>query len=162
VIADPGPAPASPDDGRQSERALLVRRGTLRLLAALDLFALPEVTVRTGRRADLMAVSRTSEIWIVEIKSSVEDFRADKKWPEYRAFCDRFFFATLPDVPDSLFPGDAGLIVADGYGGAILREAPAQLLAAARRKELLTRLARVGAARLSLLADQGLKLPDTF
>jgi hypothetical protein len=149
-------------DGRQSERALLIRKGALRLLASLDLFALPEVTVRSGRRADLMAVSRTSEIWIIEIKSSVEDFRADKKWPDYRDFSDRFFFATLPDVPEAIFPEDTGLIVADGYGGAIIREAASHPLPAARRKELLTRLSRLGAARMAALADAGLRLPDEF
>jgi hypothetical protein len=143
-------------DGRQSDRALAIRRGVLRLLASLDMFALPEVTVKSGRRADLMAVSRTSGVWIIEIKSSVEDFRADRKWPEYRAFCDRFFFATLPDVPDAIFPEDAGLIVADGYGGAVLREAPTHPVAAARRKELLTRMARLGAARLAALSDPAL------
>jgi hypothetical protein len=149
-----------PTDGRQSERALLARRGALRLLESLDLHALPEVTLRSGRRADLLAAGRTGELWIVEVKSSVEDFRTDRKWPEYRAFCDRLFFATLPDVPPEIFPEDAGLIVADGYGGAVLRDAPTHLLAAARRKELLTRLARLGAARLSALADPGLGIPD--
>jgi hypothetical protein len=150
----------APVDGRQSERALLVRRGVLRLLASLDLYALPEVTLRSGRRADLLAALRTGELWIIEIKSSVEDFRADRKWPEYRDFSDRFFFATLPDVPEAIFPGDAGLIVADGYGGAVLREAPLHSLAAARRKELLARLARLGAARLAALADPGLMVPE--
>jgi hypothetical protein len=148
------------EDGRQSDRALQIRKGTLRLLASLDLFALPEVTVRSGRRADLMAVSRVSGIWIVEIKSSVEDFRTDRKWPEYRAFSDCFYFATLPDVPETIFPVEAGLIVADGYGGAVIREAPSHPLAPARRKELLTRMARLGAARLASLADPGLMVPD--
>lgn len=149
-----------PEDGRQSGRALAVRRGCLRLLAALDFYALPEVTLRSGRRADLVAVSRTGDIWIIEIKSSREDLRADRKWPEYRAFCDRLFFATLPDVDAALFPEDAGLIVADGYGGAVLREAPAHPVPAATRKTLLVRLARIGAAQLSALADPGLRVPD--
>jgi hypothetical protein len=154
------PGPAAPEDRRQSARALLVRRGALRLLAALDLYALPEVTLRSGRRADLAAVARTGEIWIVEIKSSRADLLADRKWPDYRAFCDRLFFATLPDVDEALFPADAGLIVADGYGGAILRDAPAHPLPAATRKALLTRMARLGAARLSALADPGFTLPE--
>jgi hypothetical protein len=149
-----------PVDRRQSERALQVRKGVLRLLAARDLYALPEVTVRSGRRADVMAVSRMSEIWIIEIKSSIADFRADRKWPEYRGFCDRFFFATLSDVPEEIFPQDAGLIVADGYGGAVIRDAPAHPLASARRKELLTRLARLGAARLAALADPAFTAPE--
>jgi hypothetical protein len=149
-----------PEDGRQSERALAVRRGALRLLAALDLYALPEVTLRSGRRADLCAASRTGEIWIVEIKSSRADLMADRKWPEYRLFCDRLFFATLPDVEEALFPEDAGLIVADAFGGAILRGAPLHPLAAATRKALLARLARLGAARLAALADPALTVAD--
>jgi hypothetical protein len=150
----------APTDGRQSERALLIRKGTLRLLASLDLYALPEVTVRSGRRADLMAVSRTGDIWIVEIKSSVTDFRVDRKWPEYRLFADRFCFATLPDVPQDIFPDNAGLIVADGYSGALVREPQVHTLAAARRKELLGRMARLGGARLAALADPGLIIRD--
>jgi hypothetical protein len=149
-----------PTDGRQSERALLVRRGVLRLLASLDFYALPEVTLRSGRRADLVAVSRTGEIWIVEIKSSVMDLRADRKWPEYRPFCDQLHFATLPDVDPAIFPEDAGLIVADGYGGHVLRGAPVHPLPAASRKALLARLSRLGAARLSQLADPGLTVPE--
>jgi hypothetical protein len=149
-----------PEDGRQSERALAVRKGTLRLLASLDLYALPEVTLRSGRRADICAVSRAGEIWIVEIKSSRADLMADRKWPEYRAFCDRLFFSTLPDVDPALFPEDAGLIVADAFGGEIQRGAPLEPLPAATRKALLTRLSRLGAARLAALADPGLLIPN--
>ncbi len=152
----------APTDGRQSERALLVRKGTLRLLAALDLYALPEVTVRSGRRADLMAASRTGEIWIVEIKSSVADFQADRKWPEYRMFCDRLCFAAPPDMPEGIFPADAGLIVADSYGGALIRDPPSHPLAAARRKDLLGRMARLGGMRLAALSDPDLMVPDEF
>jgi hypothetical protein len=149
-----------PIDGRQSERALLIRKGTLRLLASLDCYAMPEVTLRSGRRADLMAVTRTGEIWILEVKSSKADFMADRKWPEYRLFCDRFFFATLPDVDEALFPRDAGLIVADGYGAHVVHDAPAHPLSAATRKALLVRMARTGAARLAQFADPGLYVPD--
>lgn len=141
-----------PDDKRQSERAFAIRRGTLRLLAALDCFALPEVTLVSGRRADLLGVSRAGEILIIEIKSSREDFRVDRKWPEYRAFCDRLFFAPAPDVDEALFPLDAGLIIADAFSGAVLREAPVHPLAAATRKALLTRVSRLGAARLTALS----------
>jgi hypothetical protein len=147
-------------DGRQSERALAIRRGVLRLLAAYDFFAMPELSLKSGRRADLIAISRTSEIWIIEIKSSREDLRADRKWPEYRAYCDRLFFATLPDVDETLFPADAGLMVADAFGGAILREAPLHPLPAGTRKALLTRISRVGAARISALMDPDFRLPE--
>jgi hypothetical protein len=149
-------------DGRQSERALAIRRGTLRLLATLDLFGLPEVTLASGRRADVVAVSRSGEIWIVEIKSSKEDLRADTKWPEYQAFCDRLFFAAAQDVDEALFPDDAGLIIADTFGGVMVREAPLQPLPAATRKALLIRLSRLGAARLTSLTDPGLSIPEQF
>jgi hypothetical protein len=149
-----------PPDRRQSERALLIRKGALRLLASLDHYALPEVTLRSGRRADLLAVSPGGELWIIEIKSSRADLAADRKWPEYRAFCDRLFFATSPDVGEAPFPADAGLIIADGYGGMVVRDAPLHPLAAATRKALLVRLARLGAARMSALADPGLRVPD--
>ncbi len=151
---------AVPEDGRQSERALAIRRGTVRLLASLDLFALPEVTLANGRRADLVAVSRAGFIWIIEIKTSREDLRVDQKWPEYHPFCDRLFFATLPDVDAALFPRHAGLIIADAFGGEVIREAPLHPLASATRKALLVRLARMGAARLTGLADPALTIPE--
>ena len=71
-----------------------------------------------------MALGGDGEIWIVEIKSSVEDFRSDRKWPDYRMHCDRLFFATCADVPLDIFPLDAGLILADGFGAELVREAP--------------------------------------
>ncbi len=72
----------------------------------------------------MIALCGAGRLTIVEIKSSVADFRADRKWPDYRDFCDRFFFAIPDDVPEDLIPEDCGLIVADAYGAAIIREAP--------------------------------------
>jgi hypothetical protein len=147
--------PADPlADGRQSARALAIRRGTMRLLAQRGLCALPEVTLGSGRRADLLAIDAAGAISIIEIKSSLADLAADRKWPAYRDHCDALFFATAPDVPADAFPGDAGLIIADAFGGAIVRDAPAHgSLAPARRKTLLILAARLGAARLGMLAD---------
>lgn len=139
-------------DGRQSDRALLVRRGVQRLLSDLRLSMVPELSLASGRRADLVALSGTGEIWIVEIKSSVEDFRSDHKWHDYRQHCDRFFFATHSAVPAELFPQDCGLIIADEWSGHLMREAPEQRLAAATRKAMLLRFARAAADRL-LLAE---------
>lgn len=139
-------------DGRQSERAMMVRRGVQRLFADLRLSMVPELALASGRRADLVALAGSGEIWIVEIKSSVEDFRSDTKWPEYRQHCDRLFFATHSGVPMELFPPDCGLIVADGWSGHLLREAPEHRLAAATRKAMLLRFARAAADRL-LLAE---------
>lgn len=136
------------EDGRQSQRALDVRRGVQRLLMRMGHSMLPEVTLATGRRADLMALTAKGEFWIIEIKSSIEDLKVDRKWPEYRTFCDRLFFATLADVPMEIFPTDCGFIVSDSYGAEILREAPVHSLSPASRKALLLRFARSGAQRL--------------
>jgi hypothetical protein len=121
--------------------------------------AIPELPLATGRRADLVALTRKGDIWIVEIKSSVEDFRTDRKWPEYRLFCDRFFFATHPEVPAAIFPAEAGFILSDGYGAEMLREAPEHRLAAAARKALTLRIARAGAARLTAAEMAGVAVP---
>ncbi len=135
-------------DGRQSERAMLVRRGVQRLLVEMGAQVLPELSLATGRRADLVALTRTGDIWIIEIKSSIEDFRVDRKWPDYRLHCDRFFFATHPGVPADIFPDECGFILSDGYGAEVMREAPEHRIAAATRKALMLRIARAGAARL--------------
>ena len=140
-------------DRRQSDAALAVCLGTRRLLASHGFASLPEVTLANGRRADILGLGPDGEIWIVEVKSSVADFRADGKWPEYRDFCDRLFFAVHPDFPLAILPEAAGLIVADAYGAAILRDAPEHRLAGARRKAVTLRLAHAAAGRLHLLAD---------
>jgi hypothetical protein len=135
-------------DGRQSDRAMMVRRGVQRLFSELRLSMVPELGLASGRRADLVALSGNGEIWIVEIKSSVEDFRSDRKWPDYRKHCDRLFFATHSGVPETLFPQDCGLILSDGWSAHLLREAPEHRLAAATRKAVLLRYARAAADRL--------------
>ncbi len=142
-----------PPDGRQSAVALAVARGTTRLLASLGLTAVSELHLASGRRADLVALGRDGELWIVEIKSSIEDFRADHKWPDYRLHCDRLFFATALHVPIDIFPPDAGLILADAFGGSLLRDAPEHRLAAATRRSMTLRFARAAASRLHALAD---------
>jgi hypothetical protein len=142
-----------PADGRQSPTALAVARGTQRMLRALGLACVWELPLASGRRADLVALGRDGEIWIVEIKSSIEDFRVDQKWPDYRLHCDRLFFATAAHVPLEIFPQDAGLIVADAYGAALVREAPAHRLHASTRKSMTLCFARAAALRLQALAD---------
>jgi hypothetical protein len=140
-------------DGRQSATALAVARGVRRLLRSLGYSTLPEVSLASGRRADLVAVGADGSIHIVEIKSCVADFRADQKWPDYRAHCDKLYFAIPQDMPQELLPPDAGLIVADAYGAMVLREAPDHRLAPATRRAMLLRFAQVGADRLHDLAD---------
>jgi hypothetical protein len=123
------------------------------MLALRGFRTVPELSLADGRRADLAAVDSAGEIWIVEIKSSIEDFRSDAKWPDYRAWCDRLLFAVTPDFPTEVLPEDCGLILADRYGGEIVREAPEHRLAGARRKAIMLRFARVAAGRLMTLAD---------
>ena len=140
-------------DGRQSPTATAVARGTSRLLRSLGFSCVPELPLTSGRRADLVALGADGEIWIVEIKSSIEDFRVDQKWPEYRWHCDRLFFATPANVPLAIFPDDAGLILADGYGAELVRAAPEHRLTGATRRSMLVRYGRAAALRLQALAD---------
>jgi len=144
---------AVPVDGRQSDTALAVARGTTRFLASLGFSTLSEVQLPSGRRADLVAVNVKGDIWIIEIKSSRNDLRADLKWMEYRAHCDRLFFAFTQDLPCEIFPTDTGLIVADAYGAYLHCEAPEHRLSAATRKAMLLRFALTGANRLNRLID---------
>ncbi len=141
---------------RDYEQAATVCRGASRLLHALGFAAIAELPLASGRRADLIALGDNGEFWIVEVKSCIADFRSDRKWQEYRLYCDRFLFAVAPDFPATILPVDAGLIVADSYGGTLVREAPPHPLTAARRKALLTRFGRAAAARLAAKNDPGL------
>jgi hypothetical protein len=142
-----------PVDGRQSETALAVARGTARLLHAHGFSVVSELPLPSGRRADLTALNSAGEIWIVEIKSSVADFRADRKWQDYRAHCDRLFFATSLDVPCDIFPPDTGLIVADAFGAEFKCHAPEHRLSAATRKSMMLIYGRAAAMRLQSLVD---------
>ena len=129
------------------ETTLGVTRGAARLLADMGYAPLLEVGLPNGRRADVMALGRKGDIVIVEVKSGPEDYRVDRKWPEYRPFCDAFFFAVGPEFPQSLLPDHPGLIVADGFGGAVVRDAPLASLAPARRKALTIAFGRLAAMR---------------
>jgi hypothetical protein len=140
-------------DGRQSPIALEIQRGVVRLLTSHAIACVPEFSLPNQRRADLITLSGDGEVWIVEIKSCPNDFRTDNKWLEYQDYCDRLFFAVRPDFPTEVLPSDAGLILADNYGGEIVRKTDAGRLAAARRKAITLRFARAAAVRLSALHD---------
>jgi len=137
----------------ETPSATAVARGTTRLLLALGCTTVCELRLPSGRRADIVALGRSGELWIVEIKSSIEDFRADRKWTDYRAHCDRLFFATRSDVPLEIFPETTGLIVADQFGGQLIREAPEHRIPAATRRAMTLRFARAAAYRLQALLD---------
>jgi hypothetical protein len=142
-----------PVDRRQSETALAIARGTARLLRSLGFSCISELPLPSGRRADLVALNERGEIWIVEIKSSVEDLRADQKWQDYRAHCDRLFFAFTQDLPCEIFPEQTGLIVADAYGAHMHCEAPEHRLPAPTRKLMTVRFAMAAAQRINRLVD---------
>ena len=124
-----------------------VTRGAARLLIDLGYAPLAEVTLPNGRRADLMALSPKGELAIIEVKSGIDDYRVDRKWHEYMPYCDRFAFAVAPEFPREILPEEPGLLVCDGFGGAVLREAPVSPLAPARRKALTIAFARMAAMR---------------
>jgi hypothetical protein len=127
--------------------AQALMRGAARLLWNLGYSAIPEFILPDGRRADLAAVGRKGEITIIEVKSGVADFKADNKWTDYAGYCDRFYFAVSERFPHDLIPAETGLIIADGFGGAIVRDSDEMKLAPARRKALTLRFARVAADR---------------
>ena len=134
-----------------------VCRGAGRLLRAHSFAVVNELSLANGRRADIVALSPAGDIWIVEVKSCLEDLRVDDKWPEYREFSDALFFAVAPGFPIEVLPADTGLILADRYGAEIVRQAPETRLAAARRKAMTLRFARAAAFSLQALADPGLE-----
>jgi hypothetical protein len=129
------------------ETTASVTRGAARLLVDMGYAPLLEVGLPNGRRADVMALGRKGDIVICEVKSGPEDYRVDRKWPEYAPFCDAFFFAVAAEFPQTLLPDHPGLIVADGFGGAVIRDAPSTPLAPARRKALTLAFARLAAQR---------------
>lgn len=138
---------------RFDESTAALTRGAARLFAALGQHVLREVPLPNGRRADLLALSSDDRLTIVEVKSGVADFRRDRKWPEYRSFCDGLVFAIPADFPLALIPDQVGVAVVDREGGALLRAPILQPLPAARRKALIGRFARLAAARLEALLD---------
>lgn len=128
-------------------------RGVGRALTAAGQTVLAELPLGNGRRADLAALDSAGMIVLVEVKSCRADFLADRKWQEYLAYCDRFYFAVASDFPLAVLPPEEGLILADRFGGEIVREAPFRPLSAARRKAMLIRFGRAAAGRLHGLLD---------
>lgn len=135
-------------DARQSATAAGIQRGVCRALRTLGHAVVTELALANGRRADVVGLSPGGDIWIVEIKSCLTDFQTDGKWPEYRPFCDRLYFAVAPDFPCQVLPGEAGLILADRYGAEMVREPLEERLSASRRKAMLLSFAHAAALRL--------------
>ena len=133
-----------------------ITRGAGRLLSDLGYDWLREFRLTTGRRVDLIGVNRRGAFAFIEVKSSLADFRADGKWRDYLDWCDRFYFAVAAEFPAGVLPAEQGLIVADGFGAVIVREAAPAQLHPSRRKALTLRFARKAARRLNLMQDEAL------
>jgi len=138
--------------GRDGLAALLAR-GVARALAQHGIATVSEFTLRSGRRVDVIGIDGSGQVTVVEIKTCVEDFRADGKWLDYLEYCDRFLFAVPAPFPREILPADCGLMVADPYGAVILREPPLRRLDPSRRRAQMIRFARVAARRLNRLID---------
>lgn len=128
-------------------------RGVARALRGFDFVSVAEFVPAPGLRVDVMALGPKGEIWVIECKSGLPDFAADRKWQGYLEWCDRFFWAVDADFPVEVLPDDTGLILADGYGAEILRTGPQVPLPAARRRVLVQKFARHAALRLQALTD---------
>jgi len=133
--------------------AALLSRGVCRALDQLGYASLVEFPLTNGRRADVLGLGKAGDLLIVEIKSSVADFRADHKWTTYRDFADRLYFAVPAHFPQALIPEECGLMLADQFDAALLREACTAPLNPNRRRALTLRFARIAAARLRRSLD---------
>lgn len=134
-------------------RARAVARGICRLFARNDIWAIAEMPLRNGRRADLMGIDPRGQVVIVEIKTARGDLLGDGKWPDYLDFCDRFYWGLPPELDRGCLEGVdfrpecCGVIVGDEYDAEIVRPAPSHPLASARRKVEVERLARAALRR---------------
>lgn len=142
----------------RTDLTLAVTRGARRFLVSEGYATVCEVSLANGRRADIVGLAENGGIVIVEVKSSIADFRADDKWEEYRAFCDALYFAVPPQFPRNLIAKSCGLIVGDAYEATKLREAEAHPLNPPRRKAMILRLGLIAGRRLHRLEDPGFGL----
>lgn len=142
---------ASPLDGLMPGQ--LLARGVARHLVSHGFACLEEFVPARGLRVDVIALGPKGEIWVVECKSSRADFTSDTKWEGYLEWCDRFFWAVDDAFPTELLPEESGLILADAYDAEILRMAPEEKLAGARRKAMVQKFATHAARRLHSLRD---------
>ncbi|MCG7492927.1 MmcB family DNA repair protein [Thalassobius sp. Cn5-15] len=138
---------------QQMQPGQLLARGVARALRGYGFASIEEFVPSRGLRVDVMGLGPKGEIWIIECKSSRADFQSDSKWQGYLEFCDRYFWAVDADFPTELLPDETGLMIADAYGGEIIRMGPEAKLAAARRKRLTHKFASDAARRLLSLRD---------
>ncbi len=152
----------APDQDMLTPPGVLLARGVCRALIDRGFAPVTEFVPTRGLRTDVCALGPKGEVWIVECKSGLADFRSDRKWQGYLDWCDRYFFAVDAGFPFDILPEEEGLMVADPYGAEIVREAPDRPLAAARRKALTARFGRVAAMRLRSALDPGVAAIGDF
>lgn len=148
-----GSSPAQRGTPRISPLTRSLTRGVCRMLTGMGYGTLTEFPLPNGRRVDVIGLGTQGTFAIVEIKSTVEDFRADRKWHEYLPFCEHFYFAVPQRFPIAVLPADCGVIVADRYDGTILRPSPAAVVNGTRKRRQLQRFAHAASMRLQALCD---------
>jgi len=153
---------SAPPASQSLASAPLLARGICRALDQLGYASLVEFPLINGRRADILGLGKAGDLVIVEIKSSVADFRGDRKWASYRDFADRLYFAVPNHFPQGLIPEECGLMVADPFGASVLRDGRTTPLNPGRRRALTLRFARIAAARLHRSLDPEASRLDVF
>ena len=139
----------------QLQPGQLLARGVSRHLRGHGFVSVEEFVPKRGLRVDVFGLGPKGEIWVIECKSSLTDFQTDKKWRGYLEWCDRYFWAVDSDFPNELLPEETGLIIADSYDAEIIRMAPEDKLAPARRKVMVQKFATHAARRLQAYRDPG-------
>ncbi len=150
---------AEPNPNSQLQPGQLLARGVSRHLRSYDFVTIEEFVPARGLRVDVLALGPKGEVWVIECKSSRADYTSDNKWQGYLDWCDRYFWGVDEDFPSELLPAETGLIIADAYGGEIIRMGPEDKLAAPRRKVIVQKFARHAAIRLQQFRDPGV-MPD--
>jgi hypothetical protein len=142
ISPTPGPLPAGD-----------ICRGVCRHLTDLGYSVLTEFRLISNRRVDVIGLDKGGNFIVVEVKSSVPDFRADEKWPDYRSFADKLYFAVANGFPIQLLPPSCGIIIADAYNAVIFQDSPPAKMNAARRRTQILRFAQTAADRLHRMRD---------
>ena len=125
-----------------------VTRGVCRLLVDMGYQVIREFKLTSGRRVDVAGLDASGKFIIVEVKSSLADFRSDQKWQDYLVYCDQFYFSVNADFPKDMLPIDYGLIIADTFNAVIHRDSPVMSINGQRRRAQTLRFARTAARRL--------------
>ena len=101
---------------------------------------------RGALRADVLALNMRHQLVIVEVKSSVRDFKTDSKWQGYLEYADKFYFlmdeSVLAKVQHLIEDRRVGLMVPYGKSVRVVKPAKTlDTLTDERRLNLITRLA---------------------